>query len=246
MVSVPQHRLTSPANDQIAKDFVVHGCLELQDFLPLERVSALAEYVDTKNAEVHVDERSLRVGGDRFMTPMSVEGSLNDEEIYAPHDLMDVMARLLGDDFVLSCVTCVTALPQAPAQHRHRDHPGLFVSPIDHLCPSFAINVLIPLVPLTEHTGTTRMWPGTHRVNQAPLDVDDDAGVSPFVPLGSAILMDYRVVHEGTPNHSDSPRPILCLAYSRSWFVDTRNFGRLKPVDIGHEELASVRPSTLR
>ena len=36
--------------------------------------------------------------------------------------------------------------------------------------------------------------------------------------LGDVIVRDVRVMHRGTPNHADEPRPMVVIGYSRHWY----------------------------
>jgi hypothetical protein len=73
-------------------------------------------------------------------------------------------------------------------------------------------------------TGTTRLWPRTH-----VLDDEAAAAVAPEDPVvlaGSCLLMDYRLRHGGTANRSETVRPILYNVYQRRWFRDFVNYGQ--------------------
>ena len=39
-----------------------------------------------------------------------------------------------------------------------------------------------------------------------------------IMPAGSFLIRDPRMWHRGTPNRSDAPRPMLSLAYNRTWY----------------------------
>ena len=43
-------------------------------------------------------------------------------------------------------------------------------------------------------------------------------GLRVLMPAGSFLVRDPRMWHRGTPNHSSAPRPMLSLAYGRSWY----------------------------
>ncbi|MEP5152805.1 phytanoyl-CoA dioxygenase family protein, partial [Planktotalea sp.] len=144
----------------------------------------------------------------------------------------------LGQDHIINCFTCVISKPGATQQHTHTDFSGLFGTPLDMFAPSYAINLFIPLVPLNDINGTTQMWPGTHKKPLASPEEHD--GILPNVPLGSAVLMDYRVQHRGTANLSDEMRPILTIAYSRRWFIDTSNFATVAPLDLSQEQFETM------
>lgn len=236
MADIPQHTLTADVIDQAGSEFETSGCLILHDLLEPQHIRSLEREFRSRYESDSADAPSIQVGEGRRMVPIELRDRLNDPSIFASPDLMKLFGKLLGEKFILSVFSCVTSSPGAPVQHRHRDSVGLFNNPVDYFCPSFAINLFIPLVPLTEETGTTRMWPGTHRKAIRGEDAVEDGAVCPYVPAGSAMLMDYRLLHEGTANNSEISRPILCLAYTRNWFVDTHHFQDIDPINISQHE----------
>lgn len=146
---------------------------------------------------------------------------------------------ILGAECILGSFGAVTALPNAEAQHVHRDHPFLFHDAgIDELVPAYATNAVVPLVNINDHYGTTRVWPGSHRV------ASDEARELPsedtVAPVGSCILMDYRLLHGGTVNHSEQMRPILYLIYHRPWFKDYVNFSKVRELVVAAHEYEKI------
>ena len=94
-------------------------------------------------------------------------------------------------------------------------------------------------VDLNERNGTTRVWPGSHRVW-----TDEKAKQLPsrdiIAPIGSCILMDYRLLHGGTANRSERLRPILYLIYHRPWFKDYVNFLKVLEISVPTGEIDSI------
>lgn len=119
--------------------------------------------------------------------------------------------------------------------------------------PPHCINVFYPLVDLTDDNGPTEFRIGSHR--------RDDAKSSKIefpllCPAGSAVLFDYRIQHRGRANvlepstsssenidtNIDRARPVLYLAYAKTYFKDhgnTRSGRRL--VQSGNSSLWSTR-----
>ena len=105
-----------------------------------------------------------------------------------------------------------------PPQKWHGDGGHLFDT--DH-SPPYCINVFYPLVELTDENGPTEFFPGSHRLGEF-----DKAATSFGLCCrpGSAVLFDYRVKHRGGANRSmERPRPVLYLAYAKTWYVDRGN-----------------------
>ena len=102
---------------------------------------------------------------------------------------------------------CVLSIPGARAQSEHRDGPDLL------------INAFVPLIDLTQENGPTALVPRSHlRRGQ------EGRRVAPLLRKGQLLLYDYRLVHAGMPNSSDSTRPIGYVTYAPPGGRDTHNF----------------------
>ena len=53
-------------------------------------------------------------------------------------------------------------------------------------------------------------------------------------------MMDYRLIHGGMLNDSETIRPILYLVYSRPWFRDGFNFTSQPAVQISKKQRKKV------
>lgn len=179
----------------------------------------------------------------RIDMELPFESPFNDPEIIYNPFVHPLLLRLLGEDYKLKGINSVIALNVSNGnadQHWHRDTELLF--PEDstfrgeyvhdkyhgiHM-PSYAINVFVPLVPLTEENGPTQFSLGSHQWGLVWAD-DEKDGVIDYRftgPVGSVILFDYRTVHRGTANLGEAARPVAMLIYGRSWWVDVINYGQ--------------------
>jgi hypothetical protein len=215
-----------------ARLFRAHGCLQIDNALRPSLVRRLHDayvrrysryFVETEHAD------ALRVGEGRHMITVDVEPPFHTPALYANPFILPVLVEALGAGVVLNSFGSVVSIPGAPAQNVHRDHPPLFDEhAADLFAPPFAVTVIVPLVRLDERAGTTRMAPGSHALF-------DDKGLArprfdPVVPVGSCLLMDYRLIHQGTENRSDAVRPIFYVVYSRPWFTDYMNYAKQDPL----------------
>lgn len=180
-----------------------------------------------------IEKSCLQVGHERFMFSVNLDGAFLDPALYASPRVIPVLAGLLGGDFIIQSMTVVCAFPGARQQHIHTDLPLLFpeVGQFNALCPPYAFTVAIPLLDLTESTGTTAMWEGSHRLltdqDETSPENSENSLAGAFLPLarsGDCYIMDIRLRHAGTENRSEAPRPVLYIVYSRPWFEDRRNF----------------------
>lgn len=238
-----------------AHQFRVHGCLWLENSFARDKVQALQDQFmqDYASQDLQrVQQNCLRVGDQRYMFTVRVDGAFAEPDIYAAPRIMPVVESLLGKDCVLQSVGVVCAFPGAKMQHIHRDHPSLFAEAggLNAFLPPFALHVVIPLVDLNADTGTTALWEGSHRRRTAHADnrqadeasLNEPGVVLPWPKMGDSYFMDFRLKHAGTANTSSIPRPILYLVYSRRWFQDRPNYElrKQKPVDISREEFDRV------
>lgn len=205
-----------------------HGCVMLRDVLAPEHIAAMREEVLARNPPLQRAERpeiSGRVGNRRFMAALELSGPFGSPDFFANPFALPVLRAVVGPEMVIGAFGAVTSLPGAQDQHVHFDGPPLFNKAINRLAPAHAVNFFVPLVEFNASTGTTRLFPGTH------LDVDRDVASAPFVdpiiPVGSCLLMDYRLKHQGLANRSELVRPLLYTVFQQPWFKDYKNHGRV-------------------
>ena len=117
-----------------------------------------------------------------------------------------------------------TAKATAQGWHSDGDHFRL-----DQHMPCHVLNVFIPLVDITEAKGPTELFPSSHfrtRADGAVRVRSDELkpSVAPLLDTGDILLFDYRLIHRGKPNFSNSSRPVLVLTLSQKWFHDEKNW----------------------
>jgi hypothetical protein len=111
--------------------------------------------------------------------------------------------------------------------------------------PPHCINVFYPLVDLTKENGPTEFRIGSHlRDSSENKNTESDVEFPLLCPAGSAVLFDYRIQHRGRANllkaavppspsvasreieplsNIDNARPVLYLAYAKTYFKDHGN-----------------------
>jgi len=220
--------------------FTEAGWLQLGGLFPVDLIDRLREEA-TRQADDLMKEQSghrgyLRVGDERVMLSVKLQGPFLGPQVYANPILMTVLSQLLGPDILIDSFTCVTAMPGAREQSLHNDHPALFpVKPaLEGDLPPYAITVVIPLIDLTPETGTTRLFPGTHHGGEVR------SPELPCVSRGDGFLFDYRLRHQGTANDSGAARPVLYVSYARPWFTDVTNFKRQPRINIEREDIKRI------
>jgi hypothetical protein len=220
--------------------FAEEGWLQIGGLFSLDLIDQLRGEVESQLGELLAHQGSnrgyIRVGDERVMLSVKLQGPFLTPEVYGNPLLLTVLRQLLGADLVIDSFTCVLAMPGAADQEVHRDHESLFPAQPDvaaHL-PPYAVTVVTPLVDLTPETGTTRVFPGTHRGGDA------QRSELPYLDRGECFLFDYRLQHHGTANTSDRARPVLYVSYARPWFTDLSNFRRQPRINIDPEDLRRI------
>ncbi len=227
--------------EKAAQLFRTKGCLVLERVFRPEFITELqSHFLETYHTYFHEAEfdDALTVGDKRYKISVDLQSPFGTSYFYANPLVLPIIKHLLGDQTILSSMVSVTALPDAPEQHLHRDHPWLFGTVLDRMIPSYAIKLIVPLLDLDEMSGTTKVWPGTQIVfDDKALTMDS---IEPFLSRGDCLLMDYRLLHQGTANRSEQVRPIMFLSYSRPWFRDHENFKKQDRLTVSHETFQKI------
>lgn len=243
---------------EAAQLFRRHGTVLLRNCFDPDLIGSLRESFTERygsRSPDQVAEDCLEVGDLRYMFTVRVEPPFGDPDLYAAPRLLPVMQAVLGADCVLQSLGAVCAYPGSGTQHVHRDTPLLFpeAGELNGILPPHAVTAVVPLVDLDASTGTTALWPGSHRsvgIGDGSTEPEvegelPDGAVLPWPRAGDCYLMDYRLCHAGTPNRSDRPRPILYVVFSRGWYVDHVNYEKQARLVIAPGELERV-PGRLR
>lgn len=179
----------------------------------------------------------------RPLFTVDVEGPFNRPAFYANPLVYPIIARLLGSDCILGACSSVVSFPGAPAQFTHRDSESLYGDyTFDVGLPPYALTVLLPLVDANEETGSTEVWPASHK--EPSLEkVCARPPLHPLVPKGSVMLTDSRVVHRGAANRSSATiRPIVYCSYHRHWFRDYGGYEHRPPIAMSPIDFSKVPP----
>ena len=159
----------------------------------------------------------------------------NSDQVIRNPLLMPLIHSLLGPAAKLVYAGLIISSPGSADQPWHQDGEALFgESPDVGNLPPYALNVFVPLQPVTPELGPTEFWVGSHTETSCQAimkqlqngDTSSDQIIGPLLQTGDVLLYDYRICHRGTSNLSEKMvRPMLYLMYSRPWFHEHLNFG---------------------
>jgi tetratricopeptide (TPR) repeat protein len=228
--------------------FREHGVLQLDNVFAPDRIESMQAAFRRQQARFldgAGEHGVLGVGEGRFMLTMVLDEVFGSPDIVCSGIYLPLMQELLGDECILGAYTAVVSMPGSRDQSPHKDHSALFEEHGWPLAlPSFAAQVVIPLLELNPVTGATCVLKGSQQY-AVPGAVEELAPADPVVPLGSCLLIDYSVAHYGRANLSGELRPILNLVYCRPWFRDCRNYHLQPPLKFSDDFLERA-PSRLR
>jgi len=227
--------------------FYDNGTVVIENVFPKDLIKEIQALVMDKYEQYFIEKKhedALRIGNKRYMVTLDIEGPLNSPRLLGSEIIDKLMNRLLGEEYILGGLNSAVSLPGSVNQRLHKDHPALFPEQgNNYMSPPFAIGMLIPLVQMTTEMGPTSVHKKSHLLpSEKSKKLPSQA---PVLDLGSCLLMDYRLTHQGLANRSEQVRPILCVIFHRPWFRDFVNYDKQEDVRISKKELQKV-PKNLR
>jgi ectoine hydroxylase-related dioxygenase (phytanoyl-CoA dioxygenase family) len=216
-------RYDATTHDRLAADFNRDGFVVLERHYDPERLKAWAQafkpLLDTAlNDPTMAGER----GKQRFYVTLPFEGVFADPHFFEDEDVLAIVQRVAGADPVMCQLATDTPLRGSEYQGIHRDTPALFPE-TDMEPPSYQLAVNFPLCDVTLDNGPLETTRGTHRMTRDQAQRAMAAGEAVLEPitmrLGDVMIRDVRLMHRGSPNHTDVPRPMVVIGYSRHWYL---------------------------
>lgn len=168
-----------------------------------------------------VREGKLRNRGSaRYYVTLPFTAPFADPSIYEDEDILAIVELLVGEDAVMCQLATDTPLLGSEYQDVHRDAPPLFPE-TDRETPPFQLAVNFPLVDVTVENGPMEITRGTHMMSKVEGLRRLESGEIKLEPVtmrvGDVMIRDVRGLHRGTPNHTQTPRPMVVIGYSRRW-----------------------------
>ncbi|HVF91452.1 MAG TPA: phytanoyl-CoA dioxygenase family protein [Blastocatellia bacterium] len=166
--------------------------------------------------EGHLENR----GQSRYYVTLPFAEPFADPGIYEDEDVLAIVFKLVGADAVMVQLATDTPLLGSRYQDVHRDTPPLFPE-TGQETPPYQLAVNFPLVDVTPETGPFEVARGTHMMSKAEGLRRIESGEIELEPIlmnmGDVMIRDVRGLHRGTPNRTETPRPMVVLGYSRRW-----------------------------
>ncbi len=171
------------------------------------------------------EDRSRRPGGlapreqARYYVTLPWEAPFADPQVFAHPAILAVVERVLGSKYEMVQLGADTPLYGSEYQPIHRDFPPLFSD--DFNTPLYALAVNFPLVEVTKERAPFERARGTHRMPKAEglarLERGELAMERFLMDPGDVMIRSPLALHRGTPNFTETPRPMVVVGYVRSW-----------------------------
>ena len=213
-------RYSNEALDAFASTFERDGMVILTGHFPKDTLLQWRQAFDSILAQRLSQAETAVRGANRHYITLPFAGLFADERIFCDPDVLAIVERVAGHDPVMCQLATDTPLQGSTYQDVHRDTPALF----DGLpeTPSFQLAVNFPLCDVNLDNGPFETTLGTHKMNADDAMRAYAAGEIPLhtipMKLGDVMIRDVRALHRGTPNNTDSPRPMVVMGYSRHWY----------------------------
>ena len=161
-------------------------------------------------------------GPGRYYVTLPFVAPFADPLVFEDEDVLAVVRKLVGEDAQLHQLATDTPLKGSEYQDVHRDAPPLFPE-TGRETPPFQLAVNFPLVDVSEERGPFEIARGTHMMSKEEGLRLIESGEVRLEPLlmkaGDVMIRDVRGLHRGTPNRTETPRPMVVLGYSRRWLL---------------------------
>jgi phytanoyl-CoA dioxygenase PhyH len=216
-----QGRYSAQQIDAFAQQALTDGyCVLPQHFPPSilkawhEAFSPLLE--EHIKREGHLANR----GPSRYYVTLPFAAPFAEPRLFEDEDLLAIVERLVGKDFVMCQLATDTPLLGSEYQDVHRDTPPLFPE-WGRETPPYQLAVNFPLIDVAPEHGPVEIVRGTHMLSREEglkrLEAGEVALEPVLMRLGDVMIRDVRGLHRGTPNRTQTPRPMVVIGYSRRW-----------------------------
>ncbi|MES3021456.1 MAG: phytanoyl-CoA dioxygenase family protein [Pseudomonadota bacterium] len=203
-------------------------------------------------------------GAQRHYLTLPFAGVFADTAVFADPDIVAIVKLLVGPEPVMCQLAADTPLRGSDYQPLHRDTGALFPE-AGLATPPFQLAVNFPLCDVTHENGPFETTRGTQHMERGEALARIESGrlalEQVMMAMGDVMIRDVRAIHRGTPNRSDTPRPMVVIGYSRPWLLrpevhidvpratlealepEQRALLRFNPVVDGADKVAAAAPA---
>jgi Phytanoyl-CoA dioxygenase (PhyH) len=164
-------------------------------------------------------------GPHRHYLPMPFEPPCFAPEFFFDPSVLAIVRGLMDEGIVADQWGCDVPLRGSEYQEAHVDYQRpLFPEAPTLPLPPFALVVNFGLVRIARESGPMEIAAGTHRMARTDALRAIETGDIDLQPIpleiGDVLIRHPGALHRGTPNRTDTPRPLAGIRYVRRWYTD--------------------------
>jgi Phytanoyl-CoA dioxygenase (PhyH) len=164
-------------------------------------------------------------GPHRHFLPMPFEPPCFAPEFFFDTRILGIARGVMDDRIVADQWGCDVPLQGSTHQELHADYQRpLFPEAPELPLPTYMLVVSFGLIDITTDHGPIEIAPGTHRFPRNEARRLADLGQIKLEPvlleLGDVLIRHPWALHRGTPNTTNTPRPLLTIRFVRPWYAD--------------------------
>jgi ectoine hydroxylase-related dioxygenase (phytanoyl-CoA dioxygenase family) len=147
-------------------------------------------------------------------------------EFFFNSEILAIVRRVMDERVVADQWGCDVPVFGSENQNIHVDYQRpLFPETPDIALPAYALVVSFGLVQITPAHGPVEIAPDTHRMPRSQALRAVECGQIPMLPvtlnIGDVLIRHPWALHRGTPNLTQTPRPLVTIRYVRRWYTDS-------------------------
>ena len=203
-----------------------NGYCVLKAHLPKPAVNACREAFWPIMLDYIQDHRhEANRGPYRHFLPMPFHRPCFAPEFFFDKTILDVVRGAMCSRVVADQWGCDIPLRGSEFQQFHVDYQRpLFEEMPDISMPPYMLAVSFGLVDITAEHGPIEIAVGTHRmareVGVRSVESGDCDVHRVLLEIGDVLVRHPWALHRGTPNITDTPRPLTTVRYVRRWYAD--------------------------
>lgn len=200
------------------------GFCILRNHFPVDAlISVLDAFTPTLLEYEQANRNKPNRGPNRHYISLPFEPPYFDTRFFFDDTALSIIREILNDEIRIDQYASDTPFLGSEYQDIHSDIQPLFPEEPEYVHPPQILALNFTMVDVTEENGAFEVAKGSHLVPKADGLKKVEAGEFPLEPLflnvGDVLLRDPRCLHRGSPNKTETPRPVAVIAYSRNWFT---------------------------
>ena len=164
-------------------------------------------------------------GTNRHFLSMPFDMPCFNPSFFFDTEVLAILKNILGDRIVSDEWGCDVPLLGSDYQAVHVDYRRpLFQEIPDLKLPAYMLVVSFGLTEITQENGAIEIAPGTHKMpREVAFEMIENSEIKMLpvcLNVGDILIRHPWALHRGTPNKTDTPRPLVTIRYVRSWYFD--------------------------